>query len=70
MIRQHRVEAFAIWLGTAPTSPPFHQQPEFRFFRDLTPEEFSAAARIMEREAERLNAEADALEAEGKRRDR
>ncbi|WP_324808745.1 hypothetical protein SH584_04050 [Sphingomonas sp. LY29] len=58
-LRQRRVDAFAKWLAKAPH--PFHQQPEFRFFKDLSPEEFDAACDIMEAEGDRLEAEAVAL---------
>ena len=61
-IRQHRVDAFAAWLRTAPGSPPFFQHPGFRFFRDLTQAEIAAAGEIMRAEGNALNDEADELD--------
>jgi len=59
--RQNRVDAFTAWLRTIDGQPPFHQRPEFRFFADLSPEEFERAAEIMQKEGEQLNADADEL---------
>jgi len=67
-IREHRVIAFCDWLDTIPPSPPFHSRPEFRFYSDLSPLEMTAAQKEMERRADWAQAEADALEAEGRRR--
>ena len=66
-VREHRVTAFCDWLVTIPPVPPFHSHPAFRFYRDLTDAEFQAAQREMIRRADAAMAEADALEAEGKR---
>lgn len=60
-IRAHRVKAFCEWLETIPPEPPFHQHPGFRFFSDLTDEEFAAAKRSMRIRGMIAQAEADRL---------
>jgi hypothetical protein len=62
-IRQHRVTAFCDWLDTIPASPPIYTRPEFRFYRDLTADEFDAAADEMRRRGEAALAEARELQA-------
>lgn len=69
IIRQHRVRAFADWLGSVPGEPPFYTRPEFKFFEDLTQPEFAAAAEIMRTEAAQFELEADALQNEVARRE-
>ncbi|KKW93942.1 hypothetical protein YP76_04695 [Sphingobium chungbukense] len=50
-IRNDRVIAMADWLDTIPSEPPFHQQPGFAAFSDLTDSEIVAVQQEMLRRA-------------------
>lgn len=64
-----RVIAFCDWLDTIPPSPPFHEQPGFEAFDDLTDEQIDEAQAEMRRRAAGNATEATALKTERDRRD-
>lgn len=67
-VQTHRVTAFCDWLETLPAGTPFHSQPAFRFYADLTDVDIVAASIEMRRRADAFTAEADALSNEARKR--
>lgn len=65
-----RAKAFCDWLDTIPPFPPFHDRPEFRFYANLSADDFEAARLEMNRRASVHAAAATDLEQEQDRRQR
>lgn len=52
-----RAEAFADWLGSIPSSPPFYTRPDYAPFADMTDDEMEAAESILAERAAALQSE-------------
>lgn len=66
MTRLHRVRAFCDWLESIPLTPPYHEQPGFRFFADLTDGEILAAQVLIRARTQVFARAALAADAEGR----
>lgn len=63
-----RAEAFADWLGSIPSEPPFFTRPDFEPFADMSDEEMADAEEILAKRAAALREEREAVK--GVRHDR